>query len=72
MAICRNIQTDDLYRYLGNDEYRNVRTGRDGKIEPDMAQKLLKINLDATELCNEYPLLEEMIKTLKLKHDKND
>ena len=70
MGIVRNIQNNDLYRYLGNDEYMNLRTGGTGKIEPDMAQKTLKVNLEATELCNEYPLIEELIFALKLKFDK--
>ena len=70
MAIVRNIQNNDLYRYLGNDVYFNIRTGGRGKIEPEMAEKMLKINLEATELCNEYPMIEELINALKLKFDK--
>lgn len=70
MSICRNIQNNDLYRYLGNDVYQNLRTGNTGKIEPEMAQKVLKINLEATELINENPILEDLIKSLNLKFDK--
>lgn len=71
MAIVRNIQNNDLYRYLGNDEYKNLRTGNTGKIEPNVVQKILKINLEATELINEHPILEELIKSLNLKFDNN-
>jgi len=67
MAIVRNIQTNDLYRYHGGDEYTNVRTGKRGEIKPELAQKIFKINLDATELCEEYPLIEKLINTLGLK-----
>lgn len=70
MAICRNIQNNDIYRYLGNDEYVNLRTGKQGKIKPDVAQKVLKINLEATELINENPIIEDLIRTLNLKFDK--
>lgn len=70
MSIVRNIQNNDLYRYLGNDEYKNLRTGNVGRIEPDMANRLLKINLDATALINENPIIEDLIKTLNLKFEK--
>lgn len=68
MAIVRNIQTDDLYRYHGNDEYTNVRTGANGVIKPELAPKIFRVNLEATELCEKYPLIEEMIKRLNLKY----
>lgn len=70
MPICRNIQNDDLYRYLGDNKFRNLRTGSEGCIEPEMAKNILKINLEATELLNENPLIEEMIERLKLKIQK--
>lgn len=69
MAIVRNIQTNDLYRYHGNDEYTNIRTGKRGNINPELAQKIFKINLEATEICETYPAVEEMIKKLNLKAD---
>ena len=71
MAIVRNIQNSDLYRYLGHDIYMNIRTGNSGKIEPELAEKIFKINLEGTELINEYPIIEELIKTLNLKFDNN-
>lgn len=71
MAICRNIQNNDLYRFLGGNKFRNLRTGREGEISDEMAQKTLNINLDATELINENPIIEEMIRTLNLKFDNN-
>jgi len=70
MAIVRNIQNNDLYRYLGNDEYLNIRTGNKGNIEPEAAKKILRINVEATELFNDNPLIEEMIKALNLKIEK--
>lgn len=70
MSIVRNTQNNDLYRYLGNNEYKNLRTGNVGKIDPEMAKKLLKINLEATQLINEYPILENLIQSLNLKFEK--
>mgnify|MGYP001613682923 FL=1 len=70
MAICRNIQNNDLYRYLGNDEYKNLRTGNTGKIDPETAKKVLKINIEATEMINENPIVEDLIKSLNLKFEK--
>lgn len=69
MAIVRNIQTNDLYRYHGRDEYTNIRTGKRGEIKPELAARIFKINLEATEICETYPLVERMIKELNLKSD---
>ena len=71
MAIVRNIQNNDLYRYLGGNKFRNVRTGAEGAVDDEAAQKIFRINLEATEFLNEYPIVEEMIKTLNLKFDNN-
>ena len=70
MAIVRNIQNDDLYLYLGNDEYENLRTKTRGKIAPELAQKTLKINVEATYLYHNYPNFVELISKLNLKVDK--
>lgn len=70
MAILRNIQTNGVYRYLGESKFINIVTGNEGIVDDETAKKVFKINLDATEMFNEYPLIEEMIKTLNLKFDK--
>ena len=67
MAIVRNIKTNDLYRYLGNDNYINIRTNVSGEIKPEIAQKIFRINLEATQMFNENPQIEEMINKLNLK-----
>lgn len=72
MAIVRNIQTNDLYRYHGNDEYTNIRTNARGIIKPELAQKIFKINLEATEIFNEHPEIENLINKLNLKFNKNE
>ena len=70
MAIVRNIENNDLYRYLGENKFRNVRTGKEGVVEDEQARKVFKINLEATEICNQYPEVENLIKTLNLKYKK--
>lgn len=69
MAIVRNKATSDLYRYLGENVFRNIRTGVEGKVSDEAAQKTFAVNLEATELCEEYPLIEELIKAGNLKYD---
>lgn len=70
MGIVRNHTNNELYRYLGNDEYQNLRTGKKGLVKPEVAEKIFRINVEATGICNEYPIVEELIKTLNLKIEK--
>lgn len=69
MAIVRNIQTNDLYRFHGGNKFTNLRTGVSGDIPTEIAQSVLKINLEATEIFNEYPEVEKMIGVLGLKFE---
>ncbi len=70
MAIVRNKNTNDLYRYLGENKFRNVRTGKEGVVDEEKAKEIFNINLEATAILNEYPEIENLIKTLNLKIDK--
>ncbi|MEY4333380.1 MAG: hypothetical protein RLZZ196_2123, partial [Bacteroidota bacterium] len=67
MAILRNIQNNHLYRYLGGNRYRNLMTGVEGEIGEDVAQRIFKINLELTEICENFPNVEKLIHALKLK-----
>ena len=69
MAVVRNIQNDDLYRYLGENRFVNLRTGNEGVVDDEKAREIFKINLDATGILNEYPEVENLIKALNLKYD---
>jgi hypothetical protein len=69
MAIVRNINTNDLYRYLGDNRFRNIRTGKEGVVSDEMAKEIFKISVEATAILNEYPNAEEMIRRLNLKAD---
>lgn len=70
MAIVRNIQNNQLYRYLGDNKFRNIVTGKEGLVEDEKAREVFKINVEATAILNEYPLVEELVEVLKLKIDK--
>lgn len=70
MGVVRNIQNNDLYFHLGGDKYRNLRTLVEGEIPPEMAQKIFKINLEATHFYYELPEFKELIHKLNLKIDK--
>ena len=71
MAIVRNIQNNNLYRYLGDNKYRNIMTGVEGEIDEAVSSRIFKINLELTDLCENFPNIEIMINKLKLKSDKN-
>jgi len=68
--VVRNIQNGDLYFYLGENKFQNIRTGKDGVVDDETARKIFRINIEATEIINEYPLVGEMVKRLNLKFDK--
>lgn len=72
MAIVRKISNDVPYRYLGNNRYRNLITGVEGEVSEEIANKVFKINLDATYFCENYPQVELLIKKLGLKIEAND
>lgn len=67
VAIVRNVQTNDFYKYLGNNKYRNLRTLKEGIIEPDIAKKVFNINMEMTILISNNPCIEKMINVLSLK-----
>jgi hypothetical protein len=70
MAIVRNTQTSHFYKWEGGNKFTNIVTGVSGEIPDDLAKKYLKINLEATVIFSEYPMVEEMVKRLGLISDK--
>ena len=70
MVVCRNINSNDPYLYLSDNKWRNLRTGVEGEIPDETAQKVFKINLELTHFLAENPLVEDLIKCLNLKIDK--
>lgn len=72
MAIVRKISNDVPYRFLGGNKFRNLITGVEGEVSEDIANKVFKINLDATYFCENYPMVELLIKKLGLKIEPNE
>lgn len=70
--IVRNKTTSDLYEYVGENVFRNLRTGQSGKVTDEAAQKTFVFNIEASNILNEYPLVFEMIEKLNLKHELAD
>lgn len=64
--VVRNKRTGDAYFYNGENNFTNIRTGVSGAVSDEAAQKTFSINLEATALFNEFPLLEEFTKRLQL------
>jgi hypothetical protein len=60
-AIVRNIKTNDFYVAHGENEYTNLITGVRGFIKEATANKVFVINLEATKMFFEYPLIQELI-----------
>jgi hypothetical protein len=69
-AIVRNVKTNDLYVAHGDNQYTNLRTGAKGVVSEVAAQKTFVVNLEATQIFSEYPLIEEMIFRLKMVAEK--
>tara|TARA_R110002126_G_scaffold66582_2_gene169207 strand:- start:851 stop:1075 length:225 start_codon:yes stop_codon:yes gene_type:complete len=65
-AVVRNVQNNQLYKYVGGTTYINVITGRSGEVPDDVAKRIFKINLSATDMLNKYPNVEELINRLEL------
>lgn len=70
-VVVRNLQNSFPYLYLGNDRWRNLATGREGVVPEDKASQVFKINLEVTQLVNEYPEIENLIHVLGLRIEKN-
>jgi hypothetical protein len=70
MTIVRNIQNSTFYKHLHGNYYVNLKTGVSGEIPEEVAKKIFKINLEATVIFSEYPMVEEMVKRLGLISDK--
>lgn len=70
IPIVRNIKNSNLYKYLGENKYENVRTGVSGEIPEETARESLRFNLEATTILNEYPEIQNLIKRLNLKFEK--
>lgn len=58
---------NDVYMHMGGDTYKNLRTLSIETIEPELASRVLKLNVNASFLINEFPLIEIFINKVGLK-----
>lgn len=72
MVVVRNIQNNQLYGHLGDNKYINLITGAEGEVSDDMAKKIFKINLQATKMLNDFPVIQTLISELGLTIDNNN
>ena len=68
--IVRHIKTNELYSYEGGNKFTNLRTQHSGIVGDGTASKVFKINVEMTQLINEFPIIETMINKLNLIYDK--
>jgi hypothetical protein len=67
MAIVRHKKTSIPYEFLGGNKFRNLVSLEEGIVDDEKAREVFVINLEATELLGEYPLIKELIHKIKLK-----
>lgn len=72
MVIVRNIQNNQLYGHIGDNRYINLVTGVEGEVPDDMAKKIFKINLQATKIVYDFPVIQTLISELGLTIDNNN
>lgn len=69
MVILRNVQNDQFYKHVEGDTYLNLITGVEGNVDPEIARKVFRINVEMTALCHQFPNIELLVKSIKLKFD---
>lgn len=68
--IVRNIKTNDFYQYEGENKFTNLRTGKSGVVSDEVARKSFVVNVEATSMFDEFPIVKEMVQRLNLKFQK--
>lgn len=71
-SVLRNIKTNDIYLHLSGNKFRNLRTGVQGEIPDQTLINIFRLNMEATVLINQYPLVEKLINQLNLKIENNE
>ncbi len=70
--IVRHKTTNFLYSTLDGKTYRNLITEEEREVPDELIQKCFAISLDATEMINEFPNVQRLIKELNLKIEPNE
>jgi hypothetical protein len=63
-------KTKAIYKFKGGLEFENIVTGNKGEVTEETANKVFFMEPELSQLCNEYPLVESLIKALDLKISK--
>lgn len=69
-GVVRNIKSNDLYEFCGGNTFKNLRTGATGEVSDEVARKSFVINVEATMILDEFPIVKELISKLNLKFQK--
>lgn len=65
--VVRHKKTNSMYFFKGDNIFQNIITNVEGIVSDKIAQEIFAVNLDATRLINENPLLQTLIEKLELK-----
>lgn len=68
--IVRNVQNNDLYKYLVGTKWVNLRTGNEGEVPEEKVPEIFLLNVEATYFYNECEWFGGMVRRLNLKIDK--
>jgi hypothetical protein len=63
-------KTKAIYKFKGGLEFENIVTGNKGEVTEETANKVFFMEPELSQLCNDYPLVSELIKALDLKISK--
>ena len=64
--VVRNIKTNDIYFYEGENKFTNIRTGVGGAVSDKAAAKTFIIASELSVLLNEFPTVADFISRLNL------
>lgn len=66
---CRYVRNDCIYEYIGECNFKNVITGQVGVVDISKAKDIFRFNIELSQMVQDYPEVENLIKFLKLKFE---
>lgn len=67
MVILSHKKTGIPYKHISDNTFANLHTGEQGEVSDELANKIFVINVPATAIITENPIIEKLISKLKLK-----
>lgn len=67
--FCRYVRNNSIYEYLGDCNFKNAITGQVGVVEESKAKDIFRFNIELSQMVQDYPEVENLIKFLKLKFE---